>query len=137
MDHSDALALDPSSPAGVRRDTLAAHDAAATSAPDCGLPSAGPDVLDAGAFYRGLRRTGLQYGPAFRVVLRARADGSAALLRCRTRIECKTPCVTKHARGHFVMQCCPVVRMVLHARADGSAAVPWCDTRPTAQLPSV
>ena len=93
-DHSSAPAPEPSISAGGRDDAEAAWGAAAVSASGSGPPSAGlglgsgagvgfgPDVLDAGAFYRGVRRTGLQYGPAFRVVLRARADGAAAVLRC-------------------------------------------------------
>ena len=93
-DHSSAPAPDPSISAGGRDDTEAAWGAATVSASGSGPPSAGlgsgsgvgvglgPDVLDAGAFYRGVRRTGLQYGPAFRMVLRARAAGAAAVLRC-------------------------------------------------------
>lgn len=81
LDHFSAPVLDPSSSTTECYDIEAAHGAASGSAPGGHLPNAGPDVLDAGAFYRGVRRTGLQYGPAFRVVRRARADGSAALLR--------------------------------------------------------
>ena len=98
MDHSSAPIPDPSISAGGRHDTEATWGAATESAPGGVPPSAGlglgsglgsdlgPDVLDARAFYRGVRRTGLQYGPAFRVVLRARADGAAAVLRHATQL---------------------------------------------------
>jgi hypothetical protein len=44
-------------------------------------PAADLATTDSDAFYRGVRRAGMQYGPAFRVVLRALADGTAAALR--------------------------------------------------------
>ena len=44
-------------------------------------PAADLATVDSDAFYRGVRRAGMQYGPAFRIVLRAHADGTAAALR--------------------------------------------------------
>ena len=74
MDHSSSPASEPSIFAGGCYDTEATWEAASASAPGDGPPSAGsgsgvglglvlnPNVLDAGAFYRGVRRTGLQTG---------------------------------------------------------------------------
>ncbi len=39
------------------------------------------DTLDAAAFYRQVARTGIRYGPRFRMLLRKSAGGAAAVLR--------------------------------------------------------
>ena len=39
-------------------------------------------TINADTFYRDIRRTGIQYGPCFRMVERVSTDGSKAMLRC-------------------------------------------------------
>ena len=45
-------------------------------------PHGALSTLDADAFYRQVLRTGIRYGPRFRMLLRKAIDGSAAVLRC-------------------------------------------------------
>ena len=40
------------------------------------------DTLDAPAFYRGMSRMGIRYGPRFRMLLKKATDNQAAVLRC-------------------------------------------------------
>ena len=40
------------------------------------------NTVDADAFYRDVSRTGITYGPCFRMVQKASTDGSQALMRC-------------------------------------------------------
>ena len=44
-------------------------------------PCAGEETVDADAFYRDVSRTGITYGPCFRMVQKASADGSQCLMR--------------------------------------------------------
>ena len=71
-------------PWDVHPSARAARDPSPVSPdPTCSSSHAGgPDVVDAGAFYRGVRRAGMHYGAAFRVVLHTSADSSAVALRC-------------------------------------------------------
>ena len=41
-------------------------------------------MIDAGQFYRQIGRTGINYGPAFRMVTRVANDDTMAMLRCAT-----------------------------------------------------
>lgn len=68
--------------------THAAHDRHASAAVDVvgcmqvEWPHDELSTLDADAFYRQVLRTGIRYGPHFRMLLRKTTDGSAAVLRC-------------------------------------------------------
>lgn len=48
---------------------------------DAEWPYSNVDTVDADAFYRDVSRTGITYGPCFRMVQKASTDGSQALMR--------------------------------------------------------
>lgn len=59
----------------------AAAEASNEEASDSVWPHAKTDTVDADAFYRDVSRTGITYGPCFRMVQKASTDGSQALMR--------------------------------------------------------
>lgn len=70
-------------------------------------PHGALDTLDADAFYRQVVRTGIRYGPRFKMLLKKSTDGSAAVLRHARRRPCSAACAQCACTSMHVWHSCP------------------------------